>query len=106
TLLVQVIPRTKFDAGALTLFSVNSFLYGFYIAPILAGQKARIEELHKLIRAEANALFAIMLQVKTLSDESKADLKVLFRDYIGTLVKKGSGTLSEEKYEAIITHCL
>lgn len=105
-LLVQVIPRTKFEAGALTLFSVNSFLYGFYIAPILAGQKGRIEELHKLIRAEANALFAIMLQVKKLPEKPKAEFKEMFKDYISVLVKKGSGALSEEKYEKIISYCM
>ena len=38
------IPHTKFESAALTLFSVNSLLYGFYIAPILAAQKSRIEE--------------------------------------------------------------
>jgi uncharacterized membrane protein YagU involved in acid resistance len=34
------LPKIKFDGSALTLFSVNSFLYGFYLAPLLAAQKA------------------------------------------------------------------
>ena len=44
-LLVILLPHVSFSSGALTLFSVNSFLYGFYISPILGAQKARIEEL-------------------------------------------------------------
>ena len=38
-LLVMFMPGIKFESGALTLFSVNSFLYGFYISPILGAQK-------------------------------------------------------------------
>jgi len=56
--LSYLIPGYKFDSGALTLFSVNSFLYGFYISPILAAQKARIDNLHQIIRAEANVAAA------------------------------------------------
>ena len=101
TALVSVIPRTKFDAGALTLFSVNSFLYGFYIAPILGGQKSRIEELHRIARAETNALFALMLQVKGLPQKPKTELKQMFGDYITLVSKKRSAEKSEEKYEEI-----
>lgn len=106
TILVFLLPRSKFDAGALTLFSVNSFLYGFYIAPILAGQKGRIEELHKISRAEANALFALMLKVKGLPNKAKTELKTKFEDYIKVLIKNGSGDKSEAQYEDIITYCL
>lgn len=106
TILVFLVPRSKFEAGALTLFSVNSFLYGFYIAPILAGQKARIEELHKISRSEANALFDIMLKVKNLPQESKQKLSKLFETYIKLQIKHGAGTKSEEVYEDIITYCL
>jgi len=49
----------------LILFSVNSFLYGFYISPVLAAQKSRIEELHKIVCAEANAIFTMMLTTLT-----------------------------------------
>lgn len=103
---VLLIPRAKFEAGALTLFSVNSFLYGFYIAPILGGQKARIEELHRITRAETNAIFAIMLQVKNLPENPKHDLRTLVESYVTILVKQGSGQKSEAKYEDIISYCL
>lgn len=61
-----LVPSVKFDSGALTLFSVNSFLYGFYIAPILSVQKSRIEELHRVVRAEANSLFVMALSSKKI----------------------------------------
>lgn len=104
--LVHYLPREKFDAGALTLFSVNSFLYGFYIAPILGGQKARIEELHRIARSETNALFDIMLRVKKLPAKAKSELGALFKSYIQLQLKHGSGKQSEEKYEEIISYCL
>jgi hypothetical protein len=104
--LVYVLPDVKFTAAALTLFSVNSFLYGFYIAPILAGQKTRIEEMHKTIRNETNALFAIMLQVKKLPEHLRKPLKDLIEAYIRVGLVKGNLKKGEEKYEEIITFCM
>ena len=43
-IIITLLPKVKFDSSALTLFSVNSLLYGFYIAPILNAQRARIED--------------------------------------------------------------
>lgn len=64
TIIALTLPRQKFSSGALALFSVNSFLYGFYIAPILSAQKARIEDLHRIVRSEANAVFAMAISTK------------------------------------------
>lgn len=65
-IIVLILPSIKFDSGALMLFSVNSFLYGFYISPILGAQKARVEDLHKIVRSESNAIFAMVLSLKKL----------------------------------------
>lgn len=100
-----VLPRQTFSSGALTLFSVNSFLYGFYIAPILSAQKSRIEELHRLARSEANSIFSIMLKVKNLQKEAKSDLGLMIRDYT-----KHAGSNNHKKaelvYENIIGYCV
>lgn len=49
----------ELNRATLTLFSVNSFLYGFYISPIIKGQRDRIDTLHKLVRVEASKLYEI-----------------------------------------------
>jgi len=100
------LPEIKLDSAALTLFSVNSFLYGFYIAPILSAQKARIEEMHKVVRSEANALFSIMLKTKSLPEGLRNDIQRLFVDYINAMVAGKGATQGEKRYEKIITFLL
>ena len=104
--LALIIPRQKYSSGALALFSVNSFLYGFYIAPILAGQKARIEDLHKIVRSEANAIFAMALSIKHLPEELRNHLQEMLLDYMRALLKDRRAAGGEEEYEALISFCV
>lgn len=101
-----LVPMQAFEGGALTLFTVNSFLYGFYVAPILAGQKARIEELHKIIRAEANALFSMVLKTKKMSKSLRNQLQVMTENYIRSKVKRKRPDGGEQEYEELIGFCL
>jgi hypothetical protein len=100
------LPAHEFDSAALTLFSVNSFLYGFYIAPILSAQKARVEDLHRIVRAESNALFSLVLKLKKLPEDLRNQLQQMVKDYIHaeTRAKKAGG--GEKEYEALISYCL
>lgn len=101
-----VVDGTTFSSAALTLFSVNSFLYGFYIAPILSGQKSRIDELQKIIRAEANALFSMILKTKKLPDADRNELQSMTKSYILASNKQRKAGEGEKEYEALITYCL
>lgn len=105
-LVVVLVPSIKFDNGALMLFSVNSFLYGFYISPILGAQKSRVEELHKIIRSEANAIFAMVLGLKRLPKDLRNHIQQMFMDYLKVSVKQQKPGEGESKYEALITYCL
>jgi hypothetical protein len=96
----------KFESGALTLFSVNSFLYGFYIAPILSGQKARIEELHKIVRAEANAIFAMAISMKKLPKDLRNKLQDMLIEYLKLSIRQRRANEGEEAYEALISYCV
>lgn len=100
------IPRIKFDSGALALFSVNSFLYGFYISPILIAQKARIEELHKIVRLEANAIFAMALIVARLPDKFRDKIQNMLLDYTNHVMLHRRPAGGEEKYQVMISYCL
>lgn len=105
-LLVTFVPHMKFESGALTLFSVNSFLYGFYISPILGAQKSRIEELHKIIRAEANAIFAMALIVAKTADKFRDQIQDMLLNYLSVSLKQRKPAAGEEEYEAMISYCL
>ncbi|MGC1177214.1 MAG: hypothetical protein WA843_04035 [Candidatus Saccharimonadales bacterium] len=100
------LPGYTFTAGALTLFSVNSFLYGFYISPILGAQKSRIEEMHKIVRTEANALFSLVLQLKKLPDALHDKLQTMIEDYVRAKVHQHGLNSGEKEYEALITYCV
>lgn len=104
--IVIFIPHFKFDGGALTLFSVNSFLYGFYISPILSAQKARIEELTKTVRAEANAVFAMALIVARCPEQFRLKVHGMLLDYLDHARRHRWPAGGEEKYENLISYCL
>ncbi len=104
--LSYALPNYKFDAGALTLFSVNSFLYGFYISPILGAQKARIDALHQSVRSEANALFGMVLGFKKLPKDVHEDLQELVVQYIRANLRKRRVNGGEKQYEDLITYCV
>lgn len=105
-LIVIFAPDMKFESGALTLFSVNSFLYGFYIAPILGAQKGRIEELHKIVRSEANAIFGMVISLKKLPKQLRNRIQEMFIGYLKASVHQQKAGAGEEKYEQLITFCL
>jgi hypothetical protein len=100
------LPKHIFNSGTLTLFSVNSFLYGFYLAPILSSQKTRIDDLHKAARSEANSVFDMVLGLKKLPTNLRNELQTKFSDYLKTCAKQRKPRQGEEQYEALITYCV
>lgn len=104
-ILAMLLPRHTFESGALTLFSVNSFLYGFYISPILGAQKVRIEELHKIVRAEANAIFAIALHTKDLPKNNRSEVQSMLTHYMQGNIR-GHRKFAETSYERLITYSI
>ena len=105
-IVVTFMPHIQFDGGALALFSVNSFLYGFYISPILGAQKTRIEELHRIVRSEANAIFAMALIVAKLPEKFRDKIQTMLIDYTDHAMRHRRPAGGEEKYEAMISYCL
>src|SRR5437660_4081192 len=105
-LLALLLPKQAFTSGTLTLFSVNSFLYGFYLAPILSSQKARIDELHKTARSEANSIFDMVLGLKKLPPDLRNGLQIQFSEYLRTCAKQRRPGQGEKQYEALITYCV
>lgn len=100
------LPTFEFSGAVLTLFSVNSFLYGFYISPILSGQKGRIDELHKIIRSEANALFALEIKLKNLPEHLRNQMQDMVEHYVKQKVNGRKSESGEKEYEEMIGFCL
>lgn len=99
------VPTYEFVGGVLTLFSVNSFLYGFYISPVLAAQKARIEELHRIVRTEANTIFSMMMSTKKLPKSLRNQFQSEVSEYLDTCAK-GKLKKAEKEYEDLISFCV
>ncbi len=100
------LPQIAFEGAALTLFSVNSFLYGFYISPILGAQKGRIEDLHRIVRSEAIALFSLMIKTKDLPDDIRSNVQKKVAKYVQAKLDAKSAIGGEEEYEDAISYCL
>lgn len=105
-ILATVIDGQLSGRGPLALFTVNSFLYGFYVAPVLSAQKSRIDELNKLIRAEANALFDLLLKTKKLPKKTRNQMQDMFEAYIRASVRQRKPAEGEPQYEELITYAL
>lgn len=101
-----VLPEYAFAAGPLALFSVNSFLYGFYISPILGAQKSRIDSLHQNVRSEANALFSLVLDLKRLPRQMRNHIQLLIGNYVRSKLKQKGLNSGEKEYEQLITYCV
>ncbi|HKX73079.1 MAG TPA: hypothetical protein VJM32_03635 [Candidatus Saccharimonadales bacterium] len=101
-----LVPQRTLEPAALTLFSVNSFLFGFYIAPVLGRQSTRIDELGKAVRAESIALFDMLLRTKTLRRNTRNKLQDMFETYMQACLRQRHAAEGEEQYEALIGYCL
>lgn len=101
-----IVKGAVFTPAALTLFSINSFLYGFYISPILSVQKQRIDDLSRSIRAEANAIFDILIKTKRLPRRSRNIMQDMCEDYLSASFAQRKPAEGEDEYERLITYCL
>ena len=97
-----ILPKIELTGAALTLFSVNSFLYGFYISPIIKGQNDRISQLHKAIIGELNKL----KEVHQFGRRTEPEYQKLINAQISAYAKTASVTHPDaggEEFEEIIT---
>jgi hypothetical protein len=76
------LPKIDLQGAALTLFSVNSFLYGFYISPIINAQRLRIDHLHRLVVVEVNKLQEIAQYSRRMEPDFKNDVTYMLDQYV------------------------
>jgi hypothetical protein len=101
--LLIILPKPTLSSSALTLFSINSFLFGFYFTPALNNQKARIEELGKVIRTQSVALFKIMVKTRKITEKKTHDkVQKMIGAYIQACVKGRKAGAGEKEYDELI----
>ena len=96
-LVLLFLPTYQFSASVLTLFSVNSFLYGFYLTPIQRNMRVRIVDFHKIIRVEASELYKISLIIKKLPTELSKNIQSMLDAYTKAKLSDGDGYISSKK---------
>ena len=85
--LVFIVPRQVLSPGQLALFSVNSFLFGYYFGPLLSAQKSRVAGLNALTRQEEMTILDILSQAHLLKKEStRHTLKVKLKAYLDSII--------------------
>lgn len=98
--------KITMSGGPLTLFSVNSFLLAFYLGPILAGQKQRIDDLSRTVRAEAIALLNVTIHDRELKEAHRAELRKLMRQYLSACAHSHKSGEGEREYERLLDYCM
>jgi hypothetical protein len=79
-------PQQKLTPGQLALFSVNSFLFGYYFSPLLSAQKMRVAAMINAARQEEMTLLDILAQSHLLSSKERHHLKVKLRVYLESIL--------------------
>lgn len=106
--LLMVVPKPTLGTASLTLFSINSFLFGFYFTPALNNQKARVEELGKIIRSQSVAIFKILVKTRKISDRKEHDkIQKMIAGYVKACVaskKAGAGEVEYDKLIGYLVH--
>jgi hypothetical protein len=99
---VLTIKQTKLTAGQLALFSVNTFLFGYYFAPLLSSQKSRVASLISAARQEEMVLLDILTQCHLLSKSERHRLKLRLRIYVTSVVGNTSIRADNPYYNELL----
>lgn len=89
-------------SGQLALFSVNSFLFGYYFSPLLSAQKSRVAALNTAGRQEAMTLLDILTQSHMLGPAARHQLKVRLRTYLDSVVGSRSVSADNPYYDELL----
>jgi hypothetical protein len=106
TIIALFVDKIPLDRAALTLFSANSFLYGFYISPIIKSQNDRIEKLQLLISKETAKIYEIALYSKRLTEDAHRETLRLLKRYARSVAKNEDYTQGEREYKKLMSYLI
>lgn len=88
--------------GQLALFSVNSFLFGYYFGPVLLSQRTRVDTMNKTVRDETMVLLDVLTQSHLLPDQTRLDLKARVKSYIDSIIDNPKVRADNENYDELL----
>lgn len=94
--------RIKLTPGQLALFSVNTFLFGFYFSPILNSQKSRVDALNKAVRKETMKILDMLAQSHMLSPALRHELKIKLKAYVQSIINNPSVQADNPYYDELL----
>lgn len=100
--LLGVLERQKLTPGQLALYSVNSFLFGFYFSPILNAQKTRVDSMNKTVRQEEMVMLDILAQSHLLKPAVRHDLKVRMKAYLNSIIDNPNVRADNPYYDELL----
>ena len=96
------LPKIELQGAALTLFSVNSFLYGFYISPIINAQRIRIDQLHRLVVIEVNKLEELLQYSRRMEPDFHAEIDTAVKAY-SKVAAKGGVDVGNSEFSSLVS---
>jgi hypothetical protein len=96
------LPKIDLQGAALTLFSVNSFLYGFYISPIINAQRLRIDHLHRLVIVEVNKLQEIVQYSRRMEPDFQTNVAHLIDQYV-QVASVGGVNPGQKEFDSLVS---
>ncbi len=103
-LVLRFVDRLALTPGQLALFSVNSFLFGYYFGPILSAQKVRVDTMNKTVRTEVMLLLDVLAQSHLLTDKQRLELKRLLAEYIDSILGNEQVRAENVQYDALLRY--
>lgn len=76
-----LLPKIELGGAALTLFSVNSFLYGFYLSPIIRAQHTRVNQLRRAVAIEVGKLDEVVQYSRRMEQDFRTDIVAAVNRY-------------------------
>jgi hypothetical protein len=101
-ILLTYIRPIHLSAGQLALFSVNTFLFGFYFSPILNSQKTRVDSLIKTVRKETMNILDILAQSHLLPTAVRHELKVKLKAYVNSIMNNPAIQADNPYYDELL----
>lgn len=101
-IILSTIEPDKLTAGQLALYSVNTFLFGFYFSPLLSAQKGRVDSLNKAVRQEVMTILDILTQSHLLKADARHDLKIRLKVYIDSINRNSNISPDNIYYDELL----
>lgn len=101
---LRFVDRLALTPGQLALFSVNSFLFGYYFGPILGAQKARVDTMSKTVRSEVMLMLDILAQSHFLKEKQRLEIKAKVAEYVDSIVDNPKVRAENPHYDDLLRY--